>query len=130
MLLLYAAVCYCVLLCCVLCAAVCSLCGCSYKQDLTVEEKELLKELLKKQQHPQITPEIRYVISSALCADHNCNLVMIADNLFYHLKLSGDTDLNGDTHLVCYCSRELFFSRSRGEVAPVATEDTDMEMVV
>jgi len=56
-----------------------------YKQDLTVEEKELMKELIKKQQHPQITPEIR---------------------------------------------RELFFSRSRGEVAPIATEDTDMGMVV
>ena len=30
-----------------------------YKQDLTVEEKDLFKELLRKQSHPQITGEIR-----------------------------------------------------------------------
>eukprot|EP00658_Telonema_sp_P-2_P032319 TRINITY_DN2395_c0_g1_i5.p1 TRINITY_DN2395_c0_g1~~TRINITY_DN2395_c0_g1_i5.p1 ORF type:complete len:448 (+),score=146.34 TRINITY_DN2395_c0_g1_i5:160-1503(+) len=30
-----------------------------YKQDLTLEEKELLKELLKRHYHPTITPEIR-----------------------------------------------------------------------
>ena len=85
-----AAVCYCALLCATV--LLCAHCvhGRSYKQDLTVEEKELMKELIKKQQHPQITPEIRCVISSA-CVLITAVIVtwaMIADNLFCHLRLA------------------------------------------
>jgi essential nuclear protein 1 len=52
-----------------------------YKQDLTIEEKEGLKELMRKQNHPNVTPEIR---------------------------------------------RELFSSRSRGDVVP--PEEMDVEV--
>ena len=36
-----------------------------YKEDLTIEEKQALKELMRKHQHPGVTPEIRRELFSS-----------------------------------------------------------------
>lgn len=40
-----------------------------YKSDISSEQKELLLELIKKQSHPTLTPEIRREILAAKCRD-------------------------------------------------------------
>lgn len=40
-----------------------------YKSDISTEQKEALLELLKKQPHPVITPEVRRELQHAKCRD-------------------------------------------------------------
>lgn len=43
-----------------------------YKADISSEQRDALLNLLKKQSHPTITPEIRRELQNAKCRDLEC----------------------------------------------------------
>lgn len=43
-----------------------------YKADISSEQRDALLNLLKKQNHPSITPEIRRELQNAKCRDLEC----------------------------------------------------------
>lgn len=72
-----------------------------YKNDISSEQKEALFALLRKQQHPKLTPEIRRELQAAKCRDvemmepsHNLGPMPMGDDTMPDYGIGEEDDVN------------------------------------